>query len=173
MSRTISYFFICMLQYSATRWFYARYICVHAIVDYFYTKDSNTRFLGVCALYTLARYCGENTVIVYACVGMYICVCIFMYRYIYVCICMYMYVYANICMHMYVYVRACICVYLHVSVCMCLYVYVYVSICMYTYVDVCICMCVDVLYIGVNPGGLGVVTPRFWAGGRRGVVDGL
>ena len=51
-----------MLQYSATRWFYARYICVHAIVDYFYTKDSNTRFLGVCVLCTLARYCGENTV---------------------------------------------------------------------------------------------------------------
>ena len=70
------------------RCLYACYIRVRALVDYFYTKDSNTRFLGVCALYTLARYCGENTVIVYACVGIYT------YTYIHTHVYMCMYIYA-------------------------------------------------------------------------------
>jgi len=26
---------------------------------------------------------------------------------------------------------------------------------------------------GVNPGGWGFATPRFWAGGRRGVAEGV
>ena len=56
--------------------------------------------------------------------------------------CMYMYVHVCICTCMYVYVCACMCLYVSVCVCICMNVYVCVCMCLYVYVCVCMCMCV-------------------------------